>query len=513
MERDSAVSMSKKKKHARGKRQVAPQPQRTNQPTGSSQQPVPAWHSEDSIQSEPHPQPEKHSTGGTTTGPAPETEKKRGTFKRLTLWTFWTLLCWWAVSAVIPGLPTPLHAGKELLFIMKDVGDAVYFTANESNLEESARKVRDASKVLDSSAITEQTQEISADRLKRMPVVSQSDDSVARSSIATVSTAPVVRGRVFNVLVMGIDSRIGVRDARADAIHLFTINPDSGIVEIMSIPRDTYCDLGYPDTTTFNIVANARAAGYNGFLNHIERLTHRGSIEYYIEVGFSQALGVLEILGYEDPHKTLQFLRTRKTLAMGDIQRSHNQARFMADNLKSKFNLLTGSTGDLFLMAGLQFVTTNLTKETCQGLIYNLQKVGFPNHRPDAVRLRLLSASKIRLKEMIADKATIESTLSRNKRVLGSDSIGIADVATRLRKINRLALADSNRPVQVVNRLSRIHQQRGWIQIRDVRARKGIRDTLSLALERAYQKLGKTQEAQNVRHAREAEDFLLNQYK
>ncbi|MFA6234568.1 MAG: LCP family protein, partial [Bacteroidota bacterium] len=352
-------------------------------------------------------------------------------------------------------------------------------------------------------------EKLSKERRARLPVRPLIEDSSMKAQLQNISSLPPIRGRLINILIIGIDSRLSARDARGDALHLVTINPDSAVVEFMSIPRDTYVDLGYPDTTRFNIIANAKLPGNGTLMRKVSELARRGPVNYYIEVGFSQAMGILEILGYREPVKTLQFLRTRRTLPGGDIQRAHNQALFMRQNLIDKFPLLTGGTGDLIISSGLNFLTTNLSRDFCLGLVYNLEKKGFPAHRSDAVRLRMLPGNNIRLKQMVADSSTVNATLDRVQRMHGEGDDPNINVTSYLRRVNKRAMQDSARPGQIVHRLRRLNEQHAWLQIQDPETRLGVRDTLSGLLEFALRKLGKSGEAEEVRKAREAEDLLI----
>ncbi len=428
---------------------------------------------------------------------------KKGLFR-----IFVVVLLWWGIAAIIPGMPGPGIAGRLLVLGVKSATDFVYFAFHTGDLEQAAEMVRrnaEEVSLLDSGT----TDLPSAERMQRMPFVSTRDDSAAIAAMKHWTTAPPIRGRVINVLVMGIDSRLGARDARADAIHLFTINPDSGVVDIMSIPRDTYCDLGYPDSSTFNIIANARHLGYEGFMKKVEQLTRRGPVRYYAEVGFSQAMGMIELLGYKEPKKTLQFLRARKALAAGDIQRTYNQAVFMRDNLMTKFPWLTGGSGDLLLRAGLNFLTTNMTREFCAGLIYSLQQKDFPFHRDDAVRVRLLPQYQYRLKVMSADSATIDATLRQQEYVLGGPEEAPADLAKRLWTIIGQARADSARPGRVVSRLERLAEQHIWMQVDPRHGRKAIRDEILRMLDQAYRRLEKWDRVKVVQDIRESEKVLF----
>lgn len=428
---------------------------------------------------------------------------------------FWLVVfigAWGLLASMIPGMPGPASAMRAGLRLAKGATDELYFLAQEGSLEEAAKSVRDAA-IEQEGEDTARTdaERLPSERRARLPLRPIAEDSATQAQLANISHLPPVRGRLINILIIGIDSRLSARSARADAIHLVTINPDSAVVEFMSIPRDTYVDLGYPDTTRFNIIANAKFPGNKQLMRKVSELAKRGPVHHYVEVGFSQAMGILEILGYREPVKTLQFLRTRRTLAGGDIQRAHNQALFMRQNLIDKFSLLTGGTGDLILSAGLNFVTTNLTREFCLGLIYNLEQRGFPHHRADAVRLRMLPRYNLRLKQMVADSTTVQATLDRVRRIHGAGDDPNIDVTAYLRRVNQHAMKDSARPGQVIHRLRRLNEQHAWLQIQDQRIRIGIRDTLTGLLESALRKVGKTDEAEDVRRAREAEDVLLRQ--
>lgn len=425
------------------------------------------------------------------------------------VWCIVLLATWWGTSAVVPAVPSPWQAMKGGLGLLKQGSDDVYVHVFRSDLENAKKEVFNAAEEMNGHGDgPAQGDTISAERRRLMPAVPIAEDSALRATMKDISTRPVIGGRVINILVVGLDSRLNVRGGRADAIHLFTVNPDSGVVEIMAIPRGTYCDMGYPDTTTFNIIANAWALGHASFMKRIAELTKRGPVKYYAEVGFSQAMGIIEMLGYKDPVGTLRFLRNRKGMATGDIQRSYNQASFLRQSLIGKFSLFTGATGDVLLSAGLRFLQTNLSKEFCQGLIYALSQRNFPQHRSDAVRVRMLPMYRFRLKEMTADSSTVARAAAREEHLVPDDAITV-NVPSYLRRNLRQAVADSARPGQVINRLKRLSEQHAWLQIQDRPTRVALRDSVTLLLARAYRRVGKTAEAQNVEASRQAEEQLL----
>lgn len=430
---------------------------------------------------------------------------------RVLFWCAVLLTGWWFLSSTVRSIPGPGDAFRATLHLAKDVTDDMYQWAEEDRLEQAADRVRsEAVERPRADTMLSDADRLTEERRARLPIRPIESDSALHATLRSISRRPPIGGRLINVLIVGIDSRLSARHARADALHLVTINPDSAVVEIMSIPRDTYSDLGYPDTTTFNIIANAKTTDNRRLMRKVAKIARRGPINYYIEVGFSQAMGIMEILGYRDPVRTLQFLRTRRTLPGGDIQRAHNQALFMRQNLIDKFPLLTGATGDMIITAGLSFLTTNMSKDFCLGLVYNLKTRGFPSHREDAVRLRMPPGNNIRLKEMVADSATIHNTLARVERRIGSNG-DQPDVASYLRRVYTRAMKDSTHPGKIVYRLRRLNEQHAWLQIQDAKARSGIRDTLTALLEYAYLKLGQTENAEAVRSAREAEQLLIQQ--
>jgi|GEM_PF-1109141 len=453
---------------------------------------------------------------GTQPGNADRMEepRKRSCLLRLFRVLFWTVvvvLFWWMAASMVPGLPGPPDAVHTALRGVKTASDAVYLWIEEERLERAAERVRDAAVERDTvDTIRSDIEKLSAERRSLLPMRPLIEDSVLHEQLRNISRTPPIGGRLINVIIIGIDSRLSARDARADALHLVTVNPDSAVVEIMSIPRDTYVDLGYPDTTTFNIIANAKTTDNRWLMHKVAEVAKRGPVNYYVEVGFSQAMGIMEILGYRDPVKTLQFLRTRRTLPGGDIQRAHNQAVFMRQNLIEKFPLLTGATGDMIITAALNFLTTNLSRDFCLGLVFSLKQRGFPDHRPDAVRLRMLPGNNIRLKQMVADSTTIHNTLARVESRVG-ESNGAPDVASYLRRVYTRAMKDSTHPGKIVYRLRRLNEQHAWLQVQDIRARDGIRDTLTSLLVFAYRELGQTENADAVLRAQKAEELLMQQ--
>lgn len=135
----------------------------------------------------------------------------------------------------------------------------------------------------------------------------------------------------INILLLGLDSRKGNREPHCDAIHMFTLNISDWTMHITSVPRGTYAYIP-PGTwaETEYYVSNACAfAGLDYGIEQIEKIVGVKA-DYYVTVGFSQAVGFFRLFDLPTT-ETLQWLRHRQSYAIGDPQRSHNQAVFMKD--------------------------------------------------------------------------------------------------------------------------------------------------------------------------------------
>ncbi len=303
-----------------------------------------------------------------------------------------------------------------------------------------------------------------------------------------------------NILVTGLDNRLGQNDNHADAIHLFSIFPEQGRIEVTSVPRDTKCfiDSLFPDSLSH--FSNARAKlGRSGYLHTAENFLGKGKIDYWVELNFSTVMGILQLLGYQDPATALQFLRHRKSYGLGDVQRSHNQANFMKQAIIRHFNAMTGMSGEVLLTAGLQMVETNLTKEVCQGLIYKLQQHGFP--KGDAIALKMKPEYK-GLVDVDLEPETVDTIMKGLMTKTWQPELqGRPDPAIELQGKIHAAEADTARPGLVIRDLETVAKQHAWLQVTDDTLRDTIRGRIVDLLCRAYEKSRKPEKAAALRKA------------
>lgn len=315
------------------------------------------------------------------------------------------------------------------------------------------------------------------------------------------------QGRVVNIMVTGVDSRLSDYGAHADANHLVRFFIDSGMVEIISIPRDTPSDAGFEDSTGLNKLTNVRAAkGRTAYLQAVSEITGVYPIQYWVEFGFSQAIGLLELLGYKDnASSTLHVLRSRQAYRAGDFQRSYNQGRFIRAALLKQLPSGTDLVHGLMLRAGLAMVETNVTYDVSSTIAEQMVEHGFTG-QPERAWVRLMPPVLLRVQAVEFDSANIrslDSTIIQKVAPLLKDSSRITSERYENQLVRLLGKADSTtKAASIIRLLKRPFDQRAWLQVTNRTKRVAYRDKLCGKLEQAYRKVG------NVRAANGVHDYV-----
>ncbi len=307
--------------------------------------------------------------------------------------------------------------------------------------------------------------------------------------------------REVNIVLVGLDNRLASNDNHADAIHLISIRTrDSVGVTISSIPRGTPVT-GYGIADDLSFMANVRALrGRKTFLTAVAKLARKRKIDYYVEVTFSQVMGVLELLGYEDPATALQFLRHRKTFPLGDVQRSYNQGKFIMSQAIRRGDMLTGAKGDLLIRMGLGMVDTDIDVETVQALIYRLKTKAALNQ--DHMQVELLPRSNY---SALVDMETpepdeIEGVVNKLVRRTGDqiDDLGRYDPYPRLAELVKRA-ESQKKPKGILAVIEPVYKRKEWLQVQERPRRRDIRNRVERLLVDAYTALNKPEEVAEVR--------------
>ncbi len=336
-------------------------------------------------------------------------------------------------------------------------------------------------------------------------------DSYAGSSAAIRYT-----GRRINIAVTGLDSRLGTQSNHADANHIVSILIDNGKIEIISVPRDTPADAGMADSTGQNKLTVVRAVrGREFYLQELARIAQVDKIHYYIEVGFSQVIGLLDFFGFKDSKSTLQVLRSRKGLGGDDYQRCYNQAQFIRQMiLKHYEEINNGFFADILIRGGLALLSTNLNHDAVKLIIAKLNSAGFPKS-PNDITIKVRPPLPIKFKIYdLADEEVVNRLRTKienfNKEHNEIDSIKI-NVFSRLDRITKMASQDTlKKPKHSIQVLKPYYEQRAWLQIDDPEKREEIRSRFEKILTSAYIRTKQFQNAKKVFETIQSEREFFN---
>jgi hypothetical protein len=335
---------------------------------------------------------------------------------------------------------------------------------------------------------------------------SQQNQVLDSSVLLHKTQFPMPSGRVVNVLITGIDSRLGQKSARADANHIVRFFLDSGQIEIISIPRGTFARIRKGDTTGGNIIANVRSIyGQERYIKEVKKIAGISSIDYYIEFGFSQAMGIIELLGYDDNSaSTLRVLRSRKAFATGDHQRSYNQGQFIRQAILKVFDRTDGMLGQIGIRAALALASTNLSYDATSYILSELKNHGFSSASSQKIWVRMKPNYLASMKLFNFDSSnvhTIEKQIEKKVKYMIADSSRKtpAGYERRIKHLVKKVSADTAKsPIRVINALAFPYKQKSWLQIKDKSERLIVRNSICNMLIQAYNKTGKFNESKEI---------------
>lgn len=397
------------------------------------------------------------------------------------------------------------------LLLISVVAVAYYFYSNEKEEPKNYVEPIDSTKLIEKQKEEEQ-QFINAVTDTNAPTEKVIYTSVANSPKITYELDDkagrpiryIYRGRRINIAVTGLDNRLDTRSNHADANHVVSFLLDSGLVEIFSVPRDTYADAGMEDSTGLNKLTIVRAnRGREKYLSELARITGIDKIHYYIEGGFSQVMGIIEFFGFKDSKSTLQVLRSRTGLGGDDYQRSYNQGQFIRQLLLKHFKKFTGLSGELFIRGGLAILETNLTTAIVKDIIDRLEVRGFPRSNESVtVHIRPPMYNKFKIYDF-SDETLISSLTNKierfNQSYISDSNHRIPNpMRTIQNKLNLAAKDTAKNPKRTINTLNTLFKQRAWLQINDLLIRDSIRNEFGILLSTAYIKTKQLDKAQNV---------------
>ncbi len=310
----------------------------------------------------------------------------------------------------------------------------------------------------------------------------------------------------INVLILGLDGRRGQHDRRADAIHLMTLLPYQGKIRITSIPRGTMSEKIMDGK---EIIANTYSLeGREGTIKAVQDYLEV-HVDYYIIVGFSEAEALFEKLGYNG-EKTLQVLRSRKAYGMGDPQRSHNQAFFIASEIMRNYPLFKEypTLGRALLFVSHEIVETNMPFE----VMVQVSDLYLANGLNDITLLMQPNDYMSSLKDIKLTPETIDTVLNEQKRNMEKNEEAQKDMEemkenqeeeapmsqylSGIITYNKRFLGKEDR--KVISRTSMHYEQKLWYQVKDKRLAEKLHFQFMELLYQAYFNLGEYDKARSV---------------
>jgi anionic cell wall polymer biosynthesis LytR-Cps2A-Psr (LCP) family protein len=226
----------------------------------------------------------------------------------------------------------------------------------------------------------------------------------------------------IDVLIIGLDGRRGQPDRRSDAIHCFTLWPYSGKIRIVSIPRGTMSEKIMEGK---EIIASSFSTGGKELTIECVESYLDLTVDYYVIVGFSQAQAIFEKLGY-DGEKTLQVLRARKVYLIGDPQRCHNQAFFMASEILRNYPYFVKypTLGRALLFVAREIVDTDMPFE----LMVQIADLYIENGITEIKLLMKPEHHMVEVEDIEITPETIDAILEEQKEKLEENEEAVKDI-------------------------------------------------------------------------------------
>lgn len=247
--------------------------------------------------------------------------------------------------------------------------------------------------------------DIDADFLSKTKVVYAIENTVEKE---VLNSEVDITSEPFTLLVIANDRYGDINEnGRSDVNILMTINPVTHVIEMVSIPRDSYVHNMY----------------YANYENNLDKLTHTGTrgaintvrtvenlfeikIDFFVRLNFSSFINIIDAIGpiqvynaFEftetssknqvpfhypvgdltlNAQEAFRFVRERKVFVDGDIQRGRNQQEVIKGMIKklSDWSTLTRIESIVSAVAGS--IETNVTpKEVMAVARQQIQNLDF----------------------------------------------------------------------------------------------------------------------------------------
>jgi LCP family protein required for cell wall assembly len=275
------------------------------------------------------------------------------------------------------------------------------------------------------------------------------DDPEEAAAVEEALT-PTVSNQPFYVMIIGSDTRNDGDGQRSDTNIVARVDPSTGTVTIISIPRDTAITLDGYGTQKFNAAYNYGGAA--GAIKAAEQLLGV-KISHYAEVDFDGMVDLVDAMGGVtvdvpmpindanagdvtvdaglqtlDGAHALVFARSR-SYATGDFQRTTNQ-RMLVEAMVKKMMALPATDLPNVISKAAKCVTTDMNITDVLGYVQTFQKAGsvtmysamLPSSTADQNGISYVVCDTATLKKMMAvvDQGGDPSTVTTDSTVSSS---------------------------------------------------------------------------------------------
>ncbi len=293
----------------------------------------------------------------------------------------------------------------------------------------------------------------------------------SETATTTPEASELLGSSKINILLLGLDSRKNsTTSPHCDAIHLFTLDLKKMTVDITSIPRGTYTYIppGNYAPNQYYLGNACELAGHAYTIKQIEKILGVKA-DHVVKVGFSQTMGILRVFKMPAT-ESLQWLRNRQSFAIGDPQRSHNQAVFMKDLLLRQIDSLNNAAMLPLLKIAYSYTEADIDFTSLYVLLKAFQESGLAEH-PERIQLRLKSHLAVTDFHFDFDDPQKFLSTFTTPAVVRTSTLSLATIQAELVKYLEKRIAAKSSINDVV-------EKQLWLQVDD----EGVREKLHFAI-------------------------------
>ncbi len=209
---------------------------------------------------------------------------------------------------------------------------------------------------------------------------------------------------IYNLLLIGVDSREGKNQGNSDVILLISLNKNTKKINLVSFLRDSYCYIDAPNGGYFGKINSAYSAGGAKCLMETVENNYKITVDNYVLVNFQSFKAIIDKMGgvtlqvkrYEAEYlnknmgqnisygenvtlngeEALHFCRLRASDNDADVSRTGRQRRVINAIINRAKSATIGELNS-YIDEFLPYVATDLTRKQVFSLGFNALKEGY----------------------------------------------------------------------------------------------------------------------------------------